>query len=41
MNEQQTLDCIKCVCEWYYEKTEDEFYNKIAKQITKKMKNKK
>lgn len=41
MNEQNTLECLQTVCEFYYKKTEDEFYNKIAKQVKRKLKGKK
>ena len=40
MNEKNTLECLQEVCEWYYKKTDDKFYDKIAKQVKKKLKNK-
>lgn len=38
IKEKDYLELLKDVCDWYYSKTEDEWYKKISKQIEKKTK---
>lgn len=37
MKERQSLELIQEVCDWYYKKTEDPFYEKISKQVKRKL----
>ena len=37
MRERQNLEMIKEVCDWYYKKTEDPFYENISKQVARKL----
>lgn len=38
MREENILELLKEVTDYYYHKTDDEWYNKISKQITRKLK---
>lgn len=37
MRERQNLEMIKEVCDWYYKKTEDPFYESVSKQVARKL----
>ena len=37
MKEKQNLELIKEVCDWYYKKTEDPFYERVSKQTARKI----
>lgn len=36
-NERNDLECLKEICKFYYEKTEDVWYQKIEKQVERKL----
>ena len=38
IKEKDYLELLKDGCDWYYYKTQDEWYKKISKQIEKKLK---